>query len=80
MFAFHSACNLLLQGLELDQKFIDILEANLFRNIRIVGVTRWVMIALGIALVGGGVGLFYYRKDKMPPASVTKVSPPPGKF
>nr|WVD93741.1 sensory neuron membrane protein 1b [Graphosoma rubrolineatum] len=67
------------EGLELDQKFIDLLDAKLFRTIRIVGVGKWVIIVLGFAMIGGGVGLHYYRKNKIK-GPVNKVSPPPSKF
>ena len=67
----------MLQGLELDQTFIDMLDAQLFRTLGIVGVSKWVILVLGLAMIGGGFGLHYYRKNKISQPAVTRVSPPP---
>ncbi|XP_014251146.1 sensory neuron membrane protein 1-like [Cimex lectularius] len=50
------------EGLELNQDFIDILDANLFRTLRIIGVAKWVITILGLILIGAGVLLHFYRQ------------------
>nr|AXU25116.1 sensory neuron membrane protein 1-1 [Cyrtorhinus lividipennis] len=59
------------EGVELPQDFIDLLEANLFRAIRMVGVGRWIIMILGLGLIGGGVFLYYKRKQAPTNGSVS---------
>ncbi|BES93073.1 Sensory neuron membrane protein 1 [Nesidiocoris tenuis] len=63
------------EGLELGQEFIDILEANLFRTMKIVGVSKWLLMLMGLGLLGGGAFLHYKRTQGVP--SEKSVSPDP---
>ncbi|KAL1131950.1 hypothetical protein AAG570_011561 [Ranatra chinensis] len=51
------------EGLELNKTFIDLLEANLFRTMRIVDTGRWVLMVVGVGLVAAGAGLNYHRRS-----------------
>lgn len=51
--------------MDLDQQYIDILEGSLFRTVRIVGVVRWVLIALGFVMVAIALSLYYSKKNKL---------------
>lgn len=73
------------EGLELGDEYIDLLENKLFRTMRMVGVARWVMLIVGLAMIGFG-GYSYFAntqtvdlvKQPAPPAekhSASSVSP-----
>ncbi|XP_073981559.1 sensory neuron membrane protein 1-like isoform X2 [Rhodnius prolixus] len=76
------------EGLELSQEFIDLLDASLFRSMRIVGVSKWVLMLVGLGMIAGGYLLHYNRTkglgDKPPvnekPKSIQVASVTPPKF
>ncbi|XP_075232893.1 sensory neuron membrane protein 1-like isoform X2 [Lycorma delicatula] len=69
------------EGLELDQDFVDMLDGKLFRTMRIVGVSRWILLILGLASIGGAIYLYTQRSNveiSREPAPPVTEKPPSG--
>lgn len=53
------------EGVAISDEFVAKINSQLFKIIQAVDIIRWLLTVFGVAILGGGVGLYYKRQNNL---------------